>query len=189
MVYFDFMSTLGSLVHTCMLADVDCIHSFTVLHQTFSSFLPFQTWPPRFSSSHWPPLSFPTNTNAEQNYVTIQVWVTLSLSFQPRWTPSTPSPPSLCLPSWRTWGLLSGPWTPCVWSPAESAGWRQRRLGLSSGWVAWICLSGPGLWCSGPWSAAGLFKSFILCYSYYWAIWFLYEYDVMFLYNTTVLPD
>lgn len=81
MVYFDFMSTWLSLVHTCMLADVDCIHSFTVLHQTFSSFLPFQTWPPRFSSSHWPPLSFPTNTNAEENYVTGNTGVSNLKSF------------------------------------------------------------------------------------------------------------
>lgn len=66
--------------HTCMFADVDCDFLFTALHQTFSSFLPFQTWPPHFSSSHWPPLSFPTerHTNVSQNCVKIKVWVMLN---------------------------------------------------------------------------------------------------------------
>lgn len=63
-----------------MFTDVDCDHVFTALHQTFSSFLPFQTWPPHFSSSRWPPLSFPTkrHTNASQYCVKIKVRVTLN---------------------------------------------------------------------------------------------------------------
>lgn len=80
MVHFDFMLTWILSYYTCMFTDVDCDHLFTVLHQTFSSFLPFQTWPPHFSSSHWPPLSFPTkiHTNASQNWVKITVWVTMN---------------------------------------------------------------------------------------------------------------
>ena len=62
---------------------------------------------------------------------------------------TTPSP---CPPSWQTWGWPWGPWTPCAWSPAGSAGWRPQRPSPCGGRAVWTSPAGPAPWCSGLWS-------------------------------------
>ncbi len=137
-----------------MLADVDCIHSFTVLHQTFSSFLPFQTWPPTFFLQSLTSTVFFLQTQiAEQDYGHNTGVSNLKSFISAKMDTIDPQAHLLCVFLLDGLEVCSQVHGHLVFGAQQRA---QDGVSETRTLLRWGRLNLPlrsRLWCSGPWSA------------------------------------